>query len=105
MDNIFEGDNWTADGKNFLTKEIKEKLKQELEEGLIILQHWFYRGSRSPSRIFFEDYVELEKYLKNTNPGDIIEAWSFSKVCNQTNMLAEGKIPDEKGRVPTKGPY
>ena len=103
---ICEEDEWKGNGNSILSKENKRKIESVLETGAIIVQHWFYRGGRSPDCICFDNIDKFDKYIKEkTRPGDIIEVWSFQDLCNKENLIAEGKMPDSKGRVPLRGPY
>ena len=107
MKNIFEGDNWILKGEKINSKTNLERVQECLENiGPIILQHWYYRGSRSPDRMCFDDFVEFHEYLsKQVSPGDIIEIWSMESVCKKENVFIQGKYPDDQGRVPEKGAY
>jgi hypothetical protein len=76
------------------------------EVGPVIVEHWFYYGSRSPDRLVFEDYDEFLEYLRaNAKPGDALHVWEFPRVCRDDNTLAHGKYPDAEGRVPKGGAY
>src|SRR3974390_387903 len=101
---IVESDDWRADGAN-ITSDIP-KLKAALERTVLILEHWFYRGARSPERTFWEDFENLRKYLETkVRPGDLLYFWEFDKTCGRDKVLAAGKYPDGKGRVPVRGAY
>ena len=46
-----EDDGWTAEGRRITAPEALEAIRRCLEdEGPIIVEHWFYFGSRSPDR-------------------------------------------------------
>ena len=100
-------DDWSTEGRNILSPDRLAKIAQELENvGPVILEHWFYFGSSAPDRIVFEDMDALVAYLKErTKPGDAIHVWSYASLCRDDNALADGKVPDEKGRVPKGGSY
>jgi hypothetical protein len=100
-------DNWTLDGEKITSPEKLSTIQKVLEnEGPIIVEHWFYRGSSSPERYVFDDFEDFEKYLKtHATAGDRIDIWHFSKLCTSENRLAFGKCPDDLGRVPEKGAY
>ena len=103
---IFEVDEWSETGNNILAHETLEAIRLTLEETPIILEHWFYRGARSPERFVFEDFEDLLSYLKlNGRPGDAFYLWDYAAVCRRENILMNGKYPDDKGRVPKKGAY
>ena len=101
------GDEWVADRPVITSPENLSKIQNILENvGSIIVEHWHYYGSRAPTRNIFDDYEELEEYLReNAIAGDAIHVWSMHELCNETNELAFGKCPDEKGLVPKGGSY
>jgi len=101
---ISESDDWRSDGAK-ITSEIP-KLEAALERTVLILEHWFYRGSRSPERTFWEEFEDLNQYLETqVRAGDMLYFWEFDKCCGKEKALAAGKYPDEKGRVPKRGAY
>ncbi|HYP00913.1 MAG TPA: hypothetical protein VER76_12035, partial [Pyrinomonadaceae bacterium] len=62
--------------------------------------------ARSPDRLVFDVYEELVSYLKlNAQPGDAFYLWNYAAVCRDENILASGKYPDERDRIPNKGAY
>jgi hypothetical protein len=99
-------DNWTLSGPNILAPENLATLRERLEKGPVIVEHWFYYAGRSPDRLVFDDYEDLEEYLKHRSaPGDSLWVWDYSSLCRDENYLVRGKRPDEEGRVPEKGAY
>jgi hypothetical protein len=98
---------WSIDGRNILTPDRLAKIKNEIENiGPVIVEHWFYFGSRAPDRLVFDDFDILIEYLHaNSRPGDAIHIWSYASLCRDDNGLADGKIPDQHGRVPSGGSY
>ncbi len=83
-----------------------QRSKAAISRTVLVLEHWFYRGSRAPRRTFWEEFEELKTYLEEeARPGDLFYLWEFDKVCRRDNMLAHGKFPDAKGRVPVRGAY
>jgi hypothetical protein len=101
---IIESDDWSSDGANIMSQ--LPKMKAAIERTVLVLEHWFYRGSRAPRRTFWEEFEELKNYLeKEARPGDLFYFWEFDKACRKDNVLAQGKFPDEKGRVPARGAY
>jgi hypothetical protein len=101
---ISESDDWHSDGTNVMSQ--LPKIEAAIERTVLVLEHWFYRGSRAPRRTFWEEFEELKDYLaKEARPGDLFHFWEFDKVCRRDNMLAHGKFPDQKGRVPVRGAY
>ncbi len=102
-----EADEWTTEGRKITSDENLEIIRKTLEEeGPVIVEHRFYRGSSSPDRLIFEDFEDLMAYL-NTKVwgGDSIWIWSYAAVCGDNNAIAQGKCPDEDGCVPNKGAY
>ena len=101
---IFESDDWSADHANIMSQ--LPKMEAAIERTVLVLEHWFYRGSKAPRRMFWEEFEELRSYLeKEVRPGDLLFFWEFDKVCRKDNLFAQGKFPDDKGRVPARGAY
>lgn len=102
-----EGDGWAADGRKITAPEVLEAIRRCLEdEGPIIVEHWFYRGSCAPDRSVFNDAEAFVGYLDaHAFAGDAIHVWSFAAVCRDDSELASGKCPDGDGLVPTRGAY
>jgi hypothetical protein len=102
-----EDDGWEANRQRLLSSaKLAEIGKVLRDEGPIVLEHWFYRGARAPSRLIFDEYDAFEAYLEaNARPGDAFYAWSYVAVCRGDNRLADWKSPDEFGRTPARGPY
>lgn len=75
-----EGDGWSPDGKKINSPENLQAIQACLEnEGPIIVEHWHYRGSRSPDRFVFDYYEAFVEYLdENCFAGDSLHVWSFS---------------------------
>lgn len=103
----YEPDEWTPDGPKILSDENLEIIRKTLEnEGPIIVEHWFYRGSRSPDRFVFEELDDFVEYVHSkARPGDAFHVWSFYLICTDEKVIAHGKHPDRDGRVPKKGAY
>ena len=73
---------------------------------LSVVEHWFYRGSRAPDRLVFDDYDDFLEFLNcRTAADDSIHIWNFATLCRDDNELAYGKCPDENGLVPRRGAY
>ncbi len=106
MTNIFEHDDWNESGNKITSPANLERVKDCLEKYPIILQHWYYRGSRSPTRLLVDDFEQYVEYLKSyLSPGDIIEIWTLEFLYSEENIFLRAKFPDNKGRVPKKGAY
>ena len=103
--NVSESDDWVQGGEMITSPEKLAKIAAVLDRTILIIEHWHYRGARSPTRLFFEDQEEFLAYLNDhERPGDAFWAWPFD-LCNESNAIANGKYPDELGRVPLKGAY
>lgn len=101
-----EVDGWGFTAPNILSPERLSLIRETMEVSSIIVEHWFYRGARSPDRSVFDDYDEFENYLhKEARPGDSILIWRFDALCRDDNALAQGKYPDTDGMVPERGAY
>lgn len=97
---------WIADGPNILDKETLTKIEETLERAPIIVEHWFYYGSRAPERLIFDDYEYFQEYLaEKARPGDSFHLWDFGALCRNDNELAHGKYPNDEGCVPRWGAY
>lgn len=102
-----DNNNWSTQGRNILSADRLAAIRKVLDDkGPVIVEHWFYHGSRAPHRIVFDDYEKFVEYLNtNARPGDAFHIWDFANVCRDNNTLATGKYPDAQGRVPAKGAY
>lgn len=99
-------DNWTTDASVILSLENASAIREALDRSPIIVEHRFYRGGSSPSRIAFDDYEDYSAYLaEHGRAGDIINVWVWEDVCNEGSRIVSGKCPDDDGYVPTKGGY
>src|SRR5690349_16052606 len=102
---VYEGDEWVQGGDTITSPETLEKIATVAEQTTLIVEHRHYRGSRSPTRLFFEDREAFLVYLnEHARPGDAFLVWPFD-LCNDANAIASGKYPNEVGRVPRKGAY
>lgn len=99
-----ESDEWGA-GPNILDAQTLAALRSALEETPLIVEHWFYRGSRSPDRRIFDDFEALEEYLRAAPPGDLFWIWRYDSLCRDDNALVHAKRPDADGTVPAGGAY
>lgn len=102
-----EEDGWTTDGRKITASDTLDIIHSCLEnDGPIIIEHWFYRGSCGPDRMMFEDFEAFMTYLHtHASAGDAVHVWNFAAVCKDYNTLASGKCPDEDGLIPTHGAY
>lgn len=100
-----EADNWAV-GDNVLSADVLRRITSALEAGPLVVEHRFYRGSRSPERMVVEDIDRLKAYLtSNAVPGDSFWFWSFESVCRDDNALLNSKYPDKDGTTPSGGSY
>ncbi len=101
-----EADEWGIETPNIMLPEKLAAIREVLEQSPIIVEHWFYYGSRAPDRLIFDGYEDFEAHLsKHANPGDKIYIWRFDALCRDDNALTSGKYPDSDGLVPKKGCY
>jgi hypothetical protein len=98
---------WGTDGSSISSPDSLAKIRHVLEHvGSIIVEHWHFYGGRAPDRMAFDDFEDFLEYLKkNAVAGDAIDVWSMHELCKPENRLAEGKCPDEEGKVPKGGAY
>lgn len=102
----FEQDCWSLDGEKITASEKLDSIKNALEEGPILVDHRFLRGSRGPDTLVFGDYEDFIAYLTdNARSGDLITVWSLWRFMRDTAPLAQGKCPAEDGAVPKGGAY
>jgi len=96
---------WSKEGANILAPERMEAVRAHLENvGFIVVLWSHYRAARPPTRLSFDEFEEFEQFLKSEPvPGDAIDVWRFPDDPKQ--RIAEGKIPNERGEVPERGPY
>jgi hypothetical protein len=101
-----EDDGWTAGGRKITAPEFLETIRVCLEDqGPVIVEHWFYRGSCSPDRLVFSNIDTFVEYLDtHASAGDAIHVWSFASGRRDDNELASGKCPDEWGLIPKRKP-
>ena len=101
-----DADDWVIDKNSIASKEKLSLVKDIIEETPIILEHWIYRGSRSPDRLIIEDFEDYVEYLEEkTRAGDSIYLWKFSDLCKDENIFIQAKCPDENNMTPKKGAY
>ena len=102
-----EQDDWRSDGHKIVSPENLTAIRDVLENrGCVIVEHWLYRGASAPERRVFDDFDEFLNYIKtSTYGGDAVDVWSMHDLCTPQNRLAEGKVPDLDGCVPSRGAY
>ena len=102
---IVESDEWGT-GSSIVAAETLARIQAVLAESPIIVEHRFYRGASAPDRVVFDEYEDFTEYVERTSrPGDSYRVWRYNELCRDDNPVARGKIPDDRGRVPKKGPY
>jgi hypothetical protein len=103
-----ESDKWHSDGPFISDPETLEKLRLLVEQGhTLVAEHWHYRGGRAPDRFFVEDHEDFIDYLKaNAIAGDIVDVFDITSGWqSKGDPVVSGKCPDERGEIPTSGPY
>jgi hypothetical protein len=99
-------DRWDLSGAAITAPETLARLRFLLEETPVIVEHRYFRGARTPTRVVFDDADAFELYVREqTRPGDHVLVWSFVACCTDDNVSADGKIPDAEGRTPVGGAY
>ena len=99
-------DNWVPHGRRIDATENLDAVRQCLERGPVILEHWFYRGASAPARLVLDDFQDYVEYIHTrANPGDAIHVWDFTALCRDDNSVASGKRPDSDGCTPEGGAY
>ena len=101
---IVEADDWSA-GPHLATADVQRVITNALETGVLIVEHWHYRGSRAPTRLFVEDEEEWQAFLSSVLPGDKVYVWEHGQVCRPETALVAAKAPDSQGRTPQRGAY
>ena len=101
---IVESDDWRA-GPHLASVDVQERVRAALESGVLIIEHWHYRGSSAPTRLFVEDPEEWEVFLSRVVPGDKVYVWEHAQLCRRDNALVAAKAPDSQGRTPQNGAY
>lgn len=100
-----EADDW-GPGRSILDSDSLEALRLALEQTPLIVEHRHYRGARAPTRLVFDEYEDLEEYLRTKAwRGDHFYVWRFDHLCRDDNPLVHGKLPDVDGTVPRGGAY
>ena len=98
-------DGWHL-GRSILDPRALELLRAASAESPLILEHRFYRGSRAPSRLIFDDFDDLKEHLMtHAQPGDAFHIWRYDALCRDGNQIVSGKYPNEAGLVPERGAY
>jgi hypothetical protein len=74
-----EADDWTAEGSSINSDGKLDAIRREIEErGPVILEHRHHRGSSAPTRLVFDDYDALCRYLeREAFAGDALYLWAF----------------------------
>jgi hypothetical protein len=99
-----DSDRWVP-GPSILDTQTVAALSSAIETTALIVEHRFYRGSRAPDRLVFDDGDDLLAYLRAAAPGDAFRIWRFETVCQDGNALVVAKRPDSDGTVPESGAY
>jgi hypothetical protein len=104
---IVPSDEWVKDRPAISEEKTLNAVKQAFEAGrILVVEHWFYRGSRSPDRLVFDDFEMFEDYLKEKAfAGDSIHVFDITDALEDGKQLAYGKCPNEQGETPKRGAY
>ena len=91
--------------KSILSADQLAAIRNHIEtRGHIAVVHWHWCGARSPTPLGFSDFDQFLEYLRESGmPGDAFDVWPFPD--DYDRRLAEGKIPDANGNIPTGGAY
>ena len=99
-------DDWVLDGRKIDATKNLEAVRQCLERGPVIVEHWLFYGASAPARVVFDDFENYVEYINTqARPGDAIYVWDFAALCRHDNTIAYGKRPDSEGYTPTTGAY
>jgi len=101
---IVESDDWRA-GPHLAAADVQERVAAALESGVLIAEHWHYRGARAPTRLFIEDLEDWTAFLGDVVPGDNVYVWELGRLCTRDSALVAAKMPDASGRTPRGGAY
>jgi len=71
-------DDWHSDGPAITNSEVLKRIHDALEDRILVLEHWHYRGSRAPDRIVVDDYDNFIEYLKV-----MFRTYSATKLAHQ----------------------
>ena len=82
-----------------------EAIRQHLEtRGFVAVLHWHWCAGRSPTPLGFADFDEFMRHVRtHGRAGDAFDVWPFPD--ENVPVIAEGKVPDADGRIPTGGAY
>jgi hypothetical protein len=102
-----EDHDWSSEGDKISDPQKLETIKFVMETGgPVLVEHWFYCGSRAPDRLIFDDFADFIEHLRlNAKAGDAIHVWDLHSVLRDDNRLVDGKCPAEDGAVPRRGAY
>ena len=100
------GEGWELDPDHIMSPANLERARRIVEdEGSLVVEHSYYAGGGSPTQHIFTTMDDFLDHLKGARAGDIIQLWSFEKVCTKENLAISAKFPDDQGRTPRRGPY
>ena len=100
-----EQDQW-EDGPRIDSPESLARLRAVLDESPLIVEHRHYRAASAPSRLVFDDFEDLETYLRShARLGDSFWCWRYDALCRDDNPVVCAKQPDVDGKVPRGGAY
>jgi hypothetical protein len=74
--------------------DVLARLRLQLDDDVLVIEHRFFPGERARHRFICDDFVELERYLKeHGKPGDSFSIWSFFANCRSDNAIESGRVP------------
>ena len=90
---------------SILTSQSIATVRRHLDSvGYISVLHWHLAGASHPTPLAFSDFDTFWQYLtESTKAGDAIDVWPFPS--ENTERIAEGKIPKSDGTVHKSGSY
>ncbi len=102
-----EADEWAVGLPAISDSSLLDEMKRVFEAGkIVVVEHWFYRGSSAPDRLVFDDYDMFEEYLREKGrAGDSIHVFDITGALKDGAQVVHGKCPNERGETPKKGAY
>lgn len=87
---------WSKNGRSILSDDQIKIIRECLERGPILVEHWLYHGASAPKRLIFDGFEDFEVYVHQwSRPGDVVHVWDYDKCFRDDNMIASGKYSDD----------
>ncbi len=64
MSTRHERDEWGTETPSIMSPERLSAIRGVLDQSPIIVEHWYFYGSRAPDRLVFDDYDAFDEYLR-----------------------------------------